>query len=85
MKTKSKPKRQPKPKPDLDAVDLRILEAVMRQPGLSVRDLVPIAERSHRACWTSMEKLRHLGLVTWDDGRARTLRATCRFLPKGEL
>lgn len=61
MKTKSKPKRQPKPKPDLNAVDLRILEAVMKQPGLSVRDLIPIAERSTMACWASMEKLRGLG------------------------
>jgi hypothetical protein len=85
MKTKSKPKRQPKPKPDLNAVDLRILEAVMRQPGMGVRDLIPIAERSIMACWASMEKLRHLGLVTWDCGRQKTLRATCKFLPKGTL
>lgn len=85
MKTKPKPKPQQQPKSVLNAVDLRILEAVMRQPGLGVRDLIPISERTQHAVWSSMEKLRHLGLVTWDNGRQKTLRATCRYLPGREI
>jgi len=76
---------QTKPKSSLNPVDLRILEAVMRQPGIGVRDLTKIAQRSIGVVQKTTNRLRLLGLVTWEYGRRKTLRSTCKFIRVEEL
>ncbi len=76
---------QTKPKSSLNPVDMRILEAVMRQPGIGVRDLTRIAQRSLAVIQKSLNRMQGLGLVTWDCGRRKTLRSTCKFIRVEEL
>ena len=60
---------------------LHILSLVMRHPGITHRELGRECNLPSVASYLS--RLRRLGLVTWDDSKVRTLRATCQvFRPK---
>lgn len=68
-------------KPALGVTRLRILEAVMLQPGISYSELVERFQIQRNALYGHLTALREQGLVTWEVGKARTLRATCRWIP----
>jgi predicted transcriptional regulator len=72
---------------NLGPTALQILEAVMLEPWLSptVRDLARITGKSLYCVQFHLQRLRRAGLVTWEDGLARTMVANCRFIPAAEL
>ena len=72
----------------LNHTALRILLLLQSSHGCSP-SLRWLAERlgirSMNGVHCHLRRLRGLGLVTWEPKRFRTLRATCRFIPEGEL
>lgn len=72
----------------LGETSLRILAAVLDRPGNppTVRELMVIMGcRSPHAVACHLDRLRDMGLVTWERKKARTLRATFRWIPAEEL
>lgn len=69
-------------KPALGVMRLRILvEAVMRQPGVTISALVRMFGIRRNAIHGHLLVLRKQGLVDWEDRQHCTLRATCRWIP----
>lgn len=67
---------------------LAILSRIMDTPGHppTVRELCEAAGdvRLH-AVHGQLKRLVRLGLLSWEPAKARTLLATCRFIPENEL
>jgi hypothetical protein len=65
---------------------LKILVRIM-QPGLgpAISDLCKLCGIWHNAAVWHLKALRKGGLVDWEDGKARTLQPTCRFIPAENL
>lgn len=59
---------------------LRVLGAVLALPRpVTVMGIIQhLGFRSKNAIKQHLDRLREAGLVTWDDGKHGTLRATCR-------
>lgn len=75
------------PNCDLGQTALKILETVMLEPWLapSLHDLCAITGKPISSVQMTLHRLRKRGLVQWEDGRCRTLVATCRFIPADDL
>lgn len=71
----------------LNAAALRILARVLLTPGAppSMRELCRPMGFTPNGAHFHVKRLKKLGLLTWDAGRNRTLRPTCRFIPASEL
>lgn len=53
---------------------------------VSLRELGKVCGiRSPNGVLSHLESLRAKGLITWENGKARTLKATCRFIPSDLL
>jgi predicted ArsR family transcriptional regulator len=68
------------------AVRLQVLARIC-QRGLppTVRDLCRLTGMNPNGVVFHLAALRKAGLVTWENGKARTLRPTCRWIPASEL
>ncbi len=68
------------------AVRLQVLSRIC-QRGLppTVRDLCALTGMNPNGVMCHLNALRDAGLVTWQSGKARTLRPTCRWIPASEL
>jgi hypothetical protein len=76
----------------LTPFQLRLLAAVMRLAGegrpITFRRLGKAAGRPSSCnghMQSCMRKLRRLGLLTYSDRSAATIRPACRFVPAGQL
>jgi len=64
---------------------LRILAEVMRanqegRPSPTIRELAKASGIAIHAVQQHLDRLRRDGLISWKNGLARTLRATCRVV-----
>ncbi len=71
------------------AARLRVLALIVAgtQRGMppTIRELCKLTRRSINAITSHIAALQRDGMVTWERGRSRTLRATCAFLTMDEL
>ncbi len=68
---------------------LRVLALIVAgtQQGRAptIRELCKLTQRSINAVTCHIAALERDGMVTWEKGRSRTLRATCTFLTADQL
>ncbi len=67
---------------------LRVLGAILdaKPRLLTIADLsLKFGFKSNHAAEYMLAALKADGMVTWEPGKARTLRATCRWIPGDEL
>ena len=69
----------------LNQTGLVILALLEAHPGMTLRRLARACGIVTKRAHDHVRRLRRLGLVAFEDGRACTARLRCRFVPVGEL
>lgn len=74
-----------RPHSSLNATERRLLAILFRREAdlmlpPTVRELAEAVNRWPNAVQRALDSLREQGMVTWEEGRNRTLRLTCRLV-----